>query len=87
MAEEIFDESIFRIRRLIDLGMVDRNRVYVTGKSMGGRNTDKIYTEYNGLFAAAMPLCGGFPEEAKGRIENIKDKPIWILQEESLTEQ
>lgn len=79
-AEEIFDESVSLIRRLIDLGMVDPNRVYVTGKSMGGRNTDKIYTEYNGLFAAAMPLCGGFPEEAKGRIENIKDKPIWILQ-------
>lgn len=79
-ADEIFEQSVSFIRKLIDLGMVDANRVYVTGKSMGGRNTDKIYVNYNGLFAAAMPLCGGFPDDAKNKIENIKNKPIWILQ-------
>lgn len=79
-AEEIFDKSVSLIRRLIDLGMVDPTRVYVTGKSMGGKNTDKIFANYNGMFAAAMPLCGGFPDETKGKIENIKNKPIWILQ-------
>ena len=78
-AEKIFAQSIQLIRQLIDLGLVDGNRVYVTGKSMGGGNTGKIFSEYNGMFAAAMPLCGGFHEKIAGRIENLRDKPIWIL--------
>lgn len=79
-AEVIFNQSVSLIRKLVDLGMVDPNRIYVTGKSMGGRNTGKVYVNYNGLFAAAMPLCGGFADEVKNKIENIKDKSIWILQ-------
>ncbi len=79
-AEEIYSQSVQLIRQLIDLGLVDRNRVYVTGKSMGGINTGRIYAEYNGMFAAAMPLCGGFHDEIADKIENLRNKPIWILQ-------
>ncbi len=79
-AFEIFQDTMNLIRRLIDKGMVDPNRVYVTGKSMGGRNTGRIFSSYNGMFAAAMPLCGGYSDELKDKIENIRNKPIWILQ-------
>ena len=47
---------------------------------MGGRNTGRIFSSYNGMFAAAMPLCGGYSDELKDKIENIRNKPIWILQ-------
>lgn len=79
-AYEIYSESIKLIRQMIDLGLVDENRVYVTGKSMGGRNTGRIYANYSGMFAAAMPLCGGYNEDIADKIENLRDKPIWILQ-------
>ena len=79
-AFEIFQDTMNLIRSLISKGMVDPNRVYVTGKSMGGRNTGRIFSSYNGMFAAAMPLCGGYSDELKDKIENIRNKPIWILQ-------
>ena len=79
-AFDIFKDTMNLIRRLIDKGMVDPNRVYVTGKSMGGKNTGRIFSSYNGMFAAAMPLCGGYSDELKDKIENIRNKPIWILQ-------
>lgn len=79
-AQGIFAKTVELIRRMIEKGMVDPDRVYVTGKSMGGMNTTRIYSAYDGLFAAAMPLCGGFPAETKEKIENIRNKPLYILQ-------
>ncbi|MGK0185767.1 MAG: putative peptidase [Verrucomicrobiales bacterium] len=38
---------------------VDRSRIYVTGLSMGGYGSWHMLTQYPGLFAAAVPICGG----------------------------
>ena len=38
---------------------VDRDRLYVTGLSMGGYGTWGLLAAYPDLFAAAVPICGG----------------------------
>ncbi|HPE95391.1 MAG TPA: dienelactone hydrolase family protein [Bacillota bacterium] len=58
----------------------DRTRVYVTGLSMGGYGTWDMIVRHQGVFAAAVPVCGGaFPEDA----EKIKDVPIWAFHGDS----
>lgn len=53
----------------------DKNRIYVTGLSMGGYATWEILEHYGDIFAAGVPLCGF------GNTENgaaFKDIPIRI---------
>jgi predicted peptidase len=55
---------------------VDKDRVYVTGLSMGGFGTWSLAAAYPDRFAAIIPICGGgFPGSAK----KIKDLPIWVF--------
>ena len=37
----------------------DKNRIYVTGISMGGYATWNLLEEYGDVFAAGIPICGG----------------------------
>jgi predicted peptidase len=53
---------------------VDKNRLYVTGLSMGGFGTWDIITRYPDLFAAAIPICGGGDPSKAYR---LTDMPIW----------
>lgn len=53
----------------------DKNRIYVTGLSMGGYATWNLLEEYGDVFAAGIPICGG------GNTYNaseLKDIPIRI---------
>lgn len=55
---------------------VDKNRIYVTGLSMGGYGAWKIAQTYPDRFAAIIPVCGG------GDFLNacvIKHLPIWVF--------
>ena len=55
---------------------IDRDRVYITGLSMGGYGTWSIAAKRPDLFAAAIPICGGGdPSLAK----HLKDLPIWVF--------
>jgi predicted peptidase len=55
---------------------VDRDRIYVTGLSMGGFGTWALAAAYPDKFAAIVPICGGGnPRAAK----TIKDLPIWVF--------
>jgi predicted peptidase len=55
---------------------VDKDRVYVTGLSMGGYGTWALATAHPEKFAAIVPICGGGnPADAK----KIKDLPVWIF--------
>ena len=56
---------------------VDRDRIYITGLSMGGFGTYSMVMEYPDLFAAAVPICGGVRGE-KG-IRNLGKVPFWIF--------
>lgn len=55
---------------------VDKDRIYVTGLSMGGFGTWSLAAAYPDKFAAAIPICGGGnPASAR----KIKDLPIWVF--------
>jgi predicted peptidase len=55
---------------------VDRDRIYLTGLSMGGYGTWSLAAAYPEKFAAIVPICGGgSPEDAP----QLKDLPIWVF--------
>ena len=59
---------------------VNRNRVYVTGLSMGGHGTWDALSRHSELFAAGMPLCGvGDPSYA----DVLATKPIRIFHDKN----
>jgi len=61
---------------IIENYRIDKNRVYLTGLSMGGYGTWALATEYPEKFAAIAPICGGGkPEQA----DNLKSMPIWVF--------
>jgi predicted peptidase len=55
---------------------VDRDRIYVTGISMGGFGTFDIVQRRSDLFAAALPICGGGDIAQAGQ---LKDLPMWVV--------
>ncbi len=61
---------------LVETHSIDRNRIYVTGQSMGGFATWVLLAEYPGRFAGAVPICGGAPlRKLKKRLET----PVWAF--------
>ena len=55
---------------------VDRDRIYLTGLSMGGFGTWALAAAHPEKFAAIAPICGGGnPADAK----KLKDLPIWVF--------
>lgn len=55
---------------------IDSDRIYVCGLSMGGFATWDVIARHPGLFAAAVPVCGGGDEKTAAK---IKDLPIWAF--------
>jgi len=59
-----------------DIYNADKNRIYVTGLSMGGYGAWKLAQTYPDRFAAIIPVCGG------GDFSNaciIKHVPVWVF--------
>jgi predicted peptidase len=57
----------------------DRDRVYLTGLSMGGFGTFNMATKYPGRFAAFVPICGGIraqEDSPQMRVELVDDARI-----------
>ena len=85
-------KSVELIKKMIDRGLVDPDRVYVMGKSMGGSNTQRAYMEYPEVFAAAMSLSGGIVAEYRdpanssqpsaAYIDSLKVRPFYIVHAE-----
>lgn len=67
--KELLDE-------MIENAGVDRNRVYITGLSMGGYGTWDAIARYPDFFAAAAPICGGGDPKT---VERFKRLPIWCF--------
>lgn len=63
------------IMKLVEEFSVDKNRIYLTGLSMGGYGTWYTAMRYPQLFAAIAPVCGG------GMVWNAKvlEMPIWAF--------
>ncbi|MGW8257029.1 MAG: carboxylesterase family protein [Thermoguttaceae bacterium] len=55
---------------------VDQSRLYLTGLSMGGFGTWEAIWQNQGLFAAAVPICGG-GDTSKAPL--MVDQPIWAF--------
>jgi predicted dehydrogenase/dienelactone hydrolase len=55
---------------------IDENRIYVTGISMGGFGTWDALARYEGIFAAAVPICGGGDLKI---VSKLVDLPIWAF--------
>jgi predicted peptidase len=55
---------------------LDRDRLYITGLSMGGAGTWSLVAAHPDKYAAAMPLCGRGDLEAVPRLAKT---PTWIL--------
>ena len=59
---------------------IDRNRIYLTGLSMGGGGTLFIGMAYPDLFAAIAPVCPAPPQEYFDLTENGLNVPVAIYQ-------
>jgi predicted peptidase len=66
---ELLDELRSELR-------IDARRVYVVGQSLGGYGAWDVIARYPGVFAAAVPLCGG--GDAK-RILSAHDVSVWVF--------
>ena len=55
---------------------IDRQRMYVTGLSMGGFGSWHLMDRYPKLFAAGVPICGGGKATSA---KNLVDIPIWAF--------
>ncbi len=65
------------IEQLIEQYPIDRNRLILTGQSMGGGGTWYLLTKRPHMFAAAMPICGVWAEpEIAPAIAHV---PLWIF--------
>ena len=70
------DELKALLDEIVKKYKVDKDRIYVTGLSMGGYGTWALAAEQPMRFAAIVPICGGGdPEKAK----LIADVPIWVF--------
>ncbi|HEX7898271.1 MAG TPA: PHB depolymerase family esterase [Planctomycetota bacterium] len=73
-------EPMARVLELLDVLPqdlpIDPKRIYVTGLSMGGYGTWDLLARRPGLFAAAVPVCGGGDEAAAAAFAKV---PKWIF--------
>ena len=67
--KELLDE-------MVETAGVDKNRIYLTGLSMGGYGTWDAIARYEGYFAAAAPICGGGDPKMVGKFSRL---PIWCF--------
>ena len=59
---------------------IDKNRIYITGLSMGGWGSWKLADEHPELFAAVAPVCAPMDRPTLDRAcQQLADKPIWIF--------
>lgn len=52
------DAVVRLLQSYIDRGVVDENKVYILGGSMGGTGTWNMLSNHSNFFAAAMPVAG-----------------------------
>jgi len=72
--------NIFLLKGMIDDVLakynVDKNRVYLTGLSMGGFGTWELAMTFPDYFAAVAPICGGGNPLL---VSKLKNTPVWVF--------
>jgi predicted peptidase len=61
---------------IVEKYKVDRDRIYVTGLSMGGFGTWALAAASPNRFAAIVPICGGGEPQSAKRMSHI---PAWVF--------
>ncbi len=61
---------------VVETHKIDKDRVYVTGLSMGGFGTWSLAAQTPKRFAAIMPICGGGTPDTAKLLTNL---PIWVF--------
>jgi predicted peptidase len=64
------------VRRLVAERQADPDRLYITGLSLGGFGTWDAIQRWPGVFAAAVPVCGGGDVR---RTREIRKLPVWVF--------
>ena len=68
------------LKYLVELGIVDGDRIYVTGCSAGGQETDSLIANYPELWAAALPICpAGSVNAASAASIASGGFPVWLI--------
>ncbi|MCE5322694.1 dienelactone hydrolase family protein [bacterium] len=70
------DKTIKLIDETVSNYNVDKNRIYLTGISMGGYGTWHLAAKIPNRLAAIAPICGGGDPASAGIIKNI---PVWVF--------
>lgn len=73
---EVAENLMTLVNDLTDNLPIDKERIYLTGSSMGGFGTWGIIMRWPDVFACAVPLCGGGDAS---KVETIKHVPVWIF--------
>jgi predicted esterase len=73
---EVADNLMSLVTDLSNNLPIDKDRIYLTGSSMGGAGTWGMIAKWPEVFACAVPLCGG---GGATKAEVMKDVPIWIF--------
>jgi len=71
-----FDIIDATLERTLNEYPIDKDRIYLTGLSMGGYGAWLYGAERNGTFAAILPICGGGKVSDAPRLAKI---PIWAF--------
>ena len=78
--ETIWSNIPYAVKELIDKIVeeynIDKNRISLTGWSMGGFGTWDIGTAFPRLFSAIAPVCGG---GKPWLASELKDVPVWAF--------
>lgn len=74
----LFDDFLKRIQRQY---RIDRNRICLTGVSMGGHATWRLAMVYPTRFAAIAPVSGAGSPEAAAKL--LRRLPIWVIHGET----
>jgi predicted peptidase len=64
------------LESILNTYKVDKDRVYLTGLSMGGFGTWALAAAHPQNFAALVPICGGGKQ---AHVKRLKDLPIWVF--------
>lgn len=80
------EASMHKVKAVIDQmiadGKVDKNRIYITGFSMGGGSTWTFLRTYPELAAAAAPLCPAGGPQSVENAKKVANLPLWTFVDE-----
>lgn len=75
-------DALKLVKRLMDdlceSKPIDKQRIYLTGLSMGGFGAWDLVSRYPNHFAAVVAICGGGDSDEKV-VQKIKHVPIWVF--------